>query len=278
MTNHSFSPRARTCLTAIASPKLPILFVQSHDTIKISQKSLDLHSPSARSDFTSVSNLKAVDAVMDILLDSGKYSDMRITCEEQTWNVHRSVVCAHSPVFAAMIDGGFKEAHSGVIDLPADKADIVEMMLRFLYQGDYDDLRCSTAPGEDLVELNADAMVVNVEVYVIADKNGIPALKVLARQKYAELVAEIWQAESFMDSVEMVFQETLPGDSLRKFVIETVVLHIHTLIREEWFVAMLEDQGDFAVEVLKGILELGRSIWAASSRGAVSKPHKKLNN
>ncbi|OBT84883.1 hypothetical protein VE02_05925 [Pseudogymnoascus sp. 03VT05] len=170
-----------------------------------------------------------------------------------------------------MIDGGFKEAHSGAIDLPADKPDIVEMMLRFLYQGDYDDLRYSTAPGEDLVELNADALVVNVEVYVIADRNNIPALKVLARHKYAELVAEIWQADTFMDSVDMVFQGTLPGDSLRKFVIETLVLHIFALSRKDWFVAMLEGQGDFAVEVLRGILELGIRVWAGAYGGELAK-------
>lgn len=152
-------------------------------------------------------------------------------------------------------------------------------MLRFLYQGDYGDTRYSTKPGEELVELNADALVVNVEVYVIADKNSIPALKGLARHKYAELVAEIWQRDTFMDSVEMVFQRTLPGDSLRKFVIKTVVLHIHALISEDWFVAMLEGQGDFAVEVLRGILELGRSIWTeAYGGGQLANPTKKSNN
>ncbi|OBT47019.1 hypothetical protein VE00_02489 [Pseudogymnoascus sp. WSF 3629] len=69
---------------------------------------------------------------MDTLLDSGKYSDMRITCQARPWNVHRAVICTASPVFAAMVDGKFK---SGVIDLPADEPEIVEMVSSFRLLG-----------------------------------------------------------------------------------------------------------------------------------------------
>ncbi|KFY58480.1 hypothetical protein V496_06114 [Pseudogymnoascus sp. VKM F-4515 (FW-2607)] len=138
---------------------------------------------------------------MDTLFDSGKYSDLRITCHGRWWNVHRAVICTASPVFAAMVDGEFK---NGVIDLPADEPDIVELMLRFLYQSKYDDTRPTAAITKALctaesdgrggikfsppVKLREEAMVVNVKVYVLADKYNIPLLKQHARAKYKEIL------------------------------------------------------------------------------------------
>ncbi|OBT66387.1 hypothetical protein VE03_04880 [Pseudogymnoascus sp. 23342-1-I1] len=148
---------------------------------------------------------------MDTLLDSGKYSDLRITCKDRTWNVHRAVICTASPVFAAMIDGEFKEAQNGVIDLPADEPEIVELMLRFLYQGKYNDARptaqltrgIATAVSDDRgglklsppVKLREEAMTVNVEVYVTADKYNMPLLKKYAFLKYKEIFNQVMTAD-----------------------------------------------------------------------------------
>jgi len=41
------------------------------------------------------------------LLISGDYSDMKITCNDKTWNVHRNIVCAKSDYFKAAIQGKF---------------------------------------------------------------------------------------------------------------------------------------------------------------------------
>ena len=147
-------------------------------------------------------------------------------------------------------------------------------MLRFLYQGNYDDMRHSTAPNEELEELREEALLTNVKVYVIADKNNIPALQQLARDKYAEIVGILWQSECFMGSMEMVLQQTPPGDSLRKVVIATAATRVRTLIEEHWFIAMLEEQGELAVEVLKGVLALNGDIWLALP----SNPIKKRGN
>ncbi|KFZ12470.1 hypothetical protein V502_07062 [Pseudogymnoascus sp. VKM F-4520 (FW-2644)] len=122
---------------------------------------------------------------MTSILDSGKYSDLRITCQGRTW----------------------KGPQSGVIDLPADEPEIVELMLRFLYEGQYNDKRPTTALTTSDISDHIDsdgtptfqpvlvrhekAMSANVKVHIIADKYHIPALNKYARMKYGQIMNQV---------------------------------------------------------------------------------------
>lgn len=79
--------------------------------------------------------------LIEDLYSSGKYSDMIIKCQDRQWNVHRTVVCLQSKPLAAAVDGYFKEATTGEIDLEEDEPEIVGLMLQFLYKGTYPDGR-----------------------------------------------------------------------------------------------------------------------------------------
>jgi BTB/POZ domain-containing protein len=41
------------------------------------------------------------------LLSSGKYSDLTVHCEDNTWKVHKLVMCTHSKFFVKACDGEF---------------------------------------------------------------------------------------------------------------------------------------------------------------------------
>ncbi|KAJ5995185.1 hypothetical protein N7481_002162 [Penicillium waksmanii] len=125
------------------------------------------------------------------LLDAflqGTYSDMKITCGDFTFNVHRLVVCSQSSFLEGALRGGFKESINGVIDLPDDDIECVERILSFLYVKDYNE----TGHTMDLKsQLNSTATdtsqhpsasvpqgaLNNIDVYIAADKFGISSLK-----------------------------------------------------------------------------------------------------
>lgn len=50
---------------------------------------------------------------------SGKYSDLKFVCRGETFQVHKLVVCAQSPVLARMVDGKFKVR----LQLPCSRPD-----------------------------------------------------------------------------------------------------------------------------------------------------------
>ncbi|KAJ8106542.1 hypothetical protein OPT61_g9463 [Boeremia exigua] len=76
-------------------------------------------------------------ALFESLLASGAYSDLTITCGGRVYKVHRVVVCSRAGFFARAIKFGGQEAQAGTIDLPEDDPETVELLLHFLYGGEY---------------------------------------------------------------------------------------------------------------------------------------------
>jgi hypothetical protein len=99
------------------------------------------------------------------------------------------------------------------------------------------------------------SLLVNVQVYVLADKNDITALKKRAKEKYAEVVMFLWNTPGFSASANLLYDNTLQSDRLLRDVIaKTAKEHIRTLIYEEDFVEVMVRNGDLAVDVLKSVL------------------------
>ena len=54
-----------------------------------------------------MSNIKST-KLMRQLLDTQKYSDVKLVCQNQEFNVHKAVVCIQSPVLAAAFGGDYQ--------------------------------------------------------------------------------------------------------------------------------------------------------------------------
>ncbi|KAI9778216.1 MAG: hypothetical protein M1839_008333 [Geoglossum umbratile] len=88
---------------------------------------------------TETSDVQGLVKATASLFQSGKYSDLTITCGSEIFKVHRSVVCPRSQFFAAACNGKFKEGISGKIALIEDDPATVQRMLSYLYTLDYED-------------------------------------------------------------------------------------------------------------------------------------------
>ena len=109
----------------------------------------------------------------DRLLDTGKFSDFTITCQGREWKVHKAIVCSQSDTIEAAsrfgkvcklsaLHGstlliGVQEAEEAKIDLTEDDPEIVEYMLRFMYERNYR-LPSDDMPGPHWVDFNLEIL------------------------------------------------------------------------------------------------------------------------
>ncbi|KAL8960191.1 MAG: hypothetical protein Q9193_003059 [Seirophora villosa] len=88
-----------------------------------------------------------------------------------------AIVCSRSAFFAAAIWGNFQEGESKRIHLHDEKLSMVRRMMRYFYVLDYED-------GEEESDTSA-CMMVNAQMYAMADRYGIHGLKILAMSKFS---------------------------------------------------------------------------------------------
>ncbi|CAH1239521.1 IPP [Branchiostoma lanceolatum] len=67
-----------------------------------------------------------------------EFCDVEFSVGTSLFPVHRAVVAACSPYFAAMLGGGMSEAHRGQVELHAVEPDVFNMLLDFMYTGSID--------------------------------------------------------------------------------------------------------------------------------------------
>ncbi|KAG9504889.1 hypothetical protein J7337_004868 [Fusarium musae] len=108
-----------------------------------------------------------------------------------------------------------------------------------------------------LAELRND-MTLPLRLYVLADKYDVPALRLLARDRFYRAVELVWEeAECFPDVVDELYQTTPPTDTaMREIVCRLVAAVIHVpRVRDKMRNVMMK-HGDFAVGVMEYSIHL----------------------
>ncbi|KAL9013676.1 MAG: hypothetical protein Q9173_001642 [Seirophora scorigena] len=96
--------------------------------------------------------------------------------EELVRGFESAIVCSRSAIFAAAIRGNFQGSESKRIHLRDEKLSMVRCMMRYFYVLDYED--------EEEVE-GSTCMMVNAQMYSMADRYGIHGLKIVAMSKFS---------------------------------------------------------------------------------------------
>ncbi|GIZ05087.1 TD and POZ domain-containing protein 3 [Caerostris extrusa] len=98
---------------------------------------------------------------LQCLYEEATLYDFTLRVATENLRVHKTVLCARSPVFKAMLTSNMKETISQVMDIPDLEIDVVRRMLVFMYTDTVDDIGWETAS----------------KLYAAADKYGIVSLK-----------------------------------------------------------------------------------------------------
>ena len=73
------------------------------------------------------------------LLDDPKHSDVLIRCGQKTFRCHKAILSMRCEVFNRMFESGMVEAAGGEVTVTDVSADIMEMLLEFIYTGEVRD-------------------------------------------------------------------------------------------------------------------------------------------
>ncbi|TVY83176.1 BTB/POZ and MATH domain-containing protein [Lachnellula suecica] len=152
------------------------------------------------------------------LLESGKYSDFTLRCGNKVFHLHKSVVYWASKYFEAALDGQFTQGNTGHLTIEDAEPEMVARMLDFIYTGAYpdgSDLAKNTTTSEATTTTNTPATtkdsgapLLHASLYILGDKYEIQSLKDFAVSKYADAVAIEWNTASFVQSIELMYNDT----------------------------------------------------------------------
>ncbi|KAF5576689.1 hypothetical protein FPCIR_12479 [Fusarium pseudocircinatum] len=108
-----------------------------------------------------------------------------------------------------------------------------------------------------LAELRND-MTLPLRLYVLADKHDVPALRLLACDRFYRAVELVWEeAECFPDVVDELYETTPPTDTaMREIVCRLVAAVIHVPKVREKMRGVMMKHGDFAVGVMEYSIHL----------------------
>ncbi|KAF5667147.1 n-carbamoyl-l-amino acid hydrolase [Fusarium heterosporum] len=167
------------------------------------------------------------------------FSDVIIRTEDSQFAVHRVILSCHSDYFSKQLNGPWKESLERVIEITNFDTSVVGAMVQFMYNFDYTN------------ESNESAMVFDAQVYQIADKYDISALKDHAKAKFETKIKTGWYTDDFPTVVETVYTTTpLEDRGLRDLVVETASVNLEKLICRDGFCQALRTTIDFVADLV----------------------------
>lgn len=99
------------------------------------------------------------------------------------------------------------------------------------------------------------ALLTNTQVYIMAEKYDVQALKILAKMKYEELVISYWSGSSSITTLRLLFEGTTEADPLMQVAIKTAARQGKHLVGRGEFASLFGDCGELAFKIFKASME-----------------------
>ncbi|KAF4338400.1 kelch 21 [Fusarium beomiforme] len=137
--------------------------------------------------------------------DAGEFTDFTLACDGRNIQVHKIIICSQSPVFRAACAGQFKEAFSGTYDLTSHQPDMIQLMVDYLYTGDYS---VDTDAMDDGNGTSDSVLSTHAIMYALGEEYDIKGLRDLSAQKYSWSLDEKLKLDDFVQSIPFVYTLT----------------------------------------------------------------------
>ena len=162
-------------------------------------------------------------------------SDFKILCEDVTFNCHKIVLAAGSPVFEAAVNSNMLEAKTGCLKIEDCKPNVVKFILESIYKSQV-----------DIKTLKEDPAFTR-EVLIAADKYRLEKLKDLAEK---ELCIQI----GMKNALELLVVGDMHGAAkLRKSAQELIIKKKNDIVNlnQDDFRQFIRNYPDLSFEILK---------------------------
>ncbi|CAK4000001.1 Hypothetical predicted protein [Lecanosticta acicola] len=188
---------------------------------------------------------------------SNKHLDLVIKCQGREWKVHKTVVCPQWEACDTAITK-CKEGEDNVFELKPDEKDpiagddpqTVDAMIHYFYNFDYGDY----GNGQQDVP----GIVLDIRVFLIADKYFITPLAELAVQKFEKRCKDEWSTPEFAEAASKIYEARLaPDGAMKRIIVATVKGHAKALLCRE-----KNDEISSLANVLK-MTEIGADVSSA---------------
>ena len=154
-----------------------------------------------------------------------EYSDLAITCKYDEWKVHKIILASQPEFFHSACSGGFREAKESKINLDNDEPGIVNALIHYFYNFDYENAK-------GLYHVNE--LVLDVHMFNIADKYLVEPLKKLAASKFDDRAKRLWFTDQFAWAIAEIYKSSAKDIGLLKqTVIKVAIEHRDMLLDEE---------------------------------------------
>ena len=169
----------------------------------------------------------------------GKFSDVQITCGEEVFHCHRSILSVRSPVFEAMFESDMLEKNSRSAEIKDIKPDVVKEMLHFIYNG--------ATSTENLMDEIMKNLLGAAEQYQLN----------LLKNKCEEKLCSILEVSN---SVELlVLADLHQAPKLRKMAMMLVTSNMDEIVNTDVYKELNAQHPTLTLEITKAVVQKARS-------------------
>jgi BTB/POZ domain len=177
-----------------------------------------------------------------------------VGANQKPYVVHKSLLCQTSSFFRAAFEGDFREASENVVKLPEEREPVFKKFLHWLYF-DYTAARVSEQMDQsEASERSRAAMAELIDLYLLADRLGIPSLTEDVVKEFHECVTNPRFVYP-LQICKIIYNLPITAEPLRRMVVALFVWRVDVtqFAADENIQAMLRECSDFAADTLAGM-------------------------